>query len=145
MQHYVAQKTGLGKKENKQDAALQILEKLYLKGKLDDISDGIMNKKDFNSRIKEQDRAEAEETMKRFAKLSDLDQYGCYMERNSPTRYVLLQKSLFNGTDIPVINPVQKDIQLGAKQYTFTWSVSFPFPDKDKASNWFLRFRVGEF
>ena len=102
-----------------------------------------MNKKDFNSRIKEQDRAEAEETMKRFAKLSDLDQYGCYMERNSPTRYVLLQKSLFNGTDIPVINPVQKDIQLGAKQYTFTWSVSFPFPDKDKASNWFLRFRVG--
>merc|ERR1712018_79362 len=120
-----------------QDAALDILEKLVQFGKLNDSDQVCISKKDVNKRIKECEGEEAEDSAKRWMKLKDLDESGCYMARNAPTRYQDLKKTLLSGenTQLPIAE--QKDCANGVKQYSAEWRVKFSWPEGRKCSNRF--------
>ena len=125
----VVTRTGHGKKENEQDAALIIIQMLYQQGKFNDQGEPELKKQDFKKRIKECQRAEGETTNKRWARLEDLDEYGLYFDKNAPTRQVLLDKSLFKfGSNKIEVVSNQMDKAENNKQYEARLNAEFDYP-----------------
>lgn len=142
MQHFRTQKTDLGKKEIKQDAALAILEKLFLKGKINDVDDPILTKKHIKSRIKECEKICAEKNASRIKKFKKLDQYGGYDLAKASTKLADLKKCglLMKGLEGPALDPQVKHLQNGLKQFFATWTLTMRWPgclDETERLNWF--------